>query len=158
MEEYGGYLLIFDEPKRAQLLEEYVERYGTFTDALSAPDWKLKTVDVCLICPGLPTIGYAALGRRGNKVATAKFLVRFSDFVQFEPPIDFEEIENQLPGPFRQHFMRVSTGDGARVPPKTWSNLLVAINALRPQAANGLDHLERLRKESDRAEIGKGFD
>jgi len=149
---------MFDEFKRTPLLEERVERDGVFTDVLSAPDWPLRTADLCLICLGVRAIKYAALSKRGKHVATMKFQVRFSDFVAFEPPIGFDEIESQLTDQFQQYFLRVSSGDGSRVPPKTWSNLLTSIKALRPQYANSLDHLDRLRQEAQRAEVGAGFD
>jgi hypothetical protein len=73
MHEYGGYLFLFDEEKRGEMLAERAMEGWSFTDALSSPDHKLKPVDYCFISFGGYEITYAALVRRGNRIATAKY-------------------------------------------------------------------------------------
>ena len=52
MTERTGYIVIFDEEQRADLLEERGNYAGGFTDTLSAPDWGLKEWEVCFISFG----------------------------------------------------------------------------------------------------------
>lgn len=146
MTEYGGYLFFIDEQERALLMNEYIERYGTFTDTISAPDWRTKTAEIFLLSLGWGEIHYAALVRRGARVATQKRGIRFTNLVEFDPPILLDEIQKRLDPRIEHHFIRASSGLGSRVPPKTWQGLWEAIKEIRPSSARDLDRLERLRQ------------
>lgn len=146
MSEYSGYLFAVNEAQRAHLVKEYIERDNSFSDTLSAPDWGAKVAELFLIALGEDKIHYAALARRGRRVATQKHQIRFSNFVQFEPAIPFSEIERQIRPILKQHFIRSASGMGSRVPPATWKDLLRVIKQLRPNSGPDLDQLERLRR------------
>jgi len=146
MTEYGGYLFFIDERERALLMDEYIERDGTFTDTISAPDWRTKAAEIFLLSLGWGEIHYAALVRRGARVATQKYGIRFTNLVEFTPPIPIDEIQERLGPKIEHHFIRASSGMGSRVPPKTWQGLWEAIKEIRPRSARDLDRLERLRQ------------
>jgi len=155
--EYGGYLFIFDEVARARLITDYIERGNAFTDAISAPDWEPKNIELCFLSFDGESIGYAALARRGRKVATRKYQITFQNFLKFSS-INFRELEAIIEPKLRSHFIRVSSGEGSRVPPKTWTQLFTVIKNLRSGIADELDELERLRKTAHQTFTGRGFD
>lgn len=157
MNEYGGYLFIFDEAKRANMLAERAIEGWSFTDVMSGPDTRIKPVDYCFISFDGEEIAYAALVRRGNKVATAKYRVKYSNFIELQP-ISFAEIERNIDVKLRHHFIRSSIGVGDRVPSKTWAGLMTTVKRLRPESANALDGLERLRSSSTRSFNRQGFE
>ena len=149
MPRYSGYLIKFDEEQRADWLRESQEWRGTFSDALSAPDWGFKDYEVCLLSLDGSSIELACLGRRGKVVATAKYRVEFSTFVPLTP-LPFEEIERRIGARFRSHFIRSTTGRGHRVPPETWSELINVVKESRPDSAQAIDNLIRLQEASKR--------
>src|SRR5258708_1945191 len=82
---YSGYVIVLDEESRSEWLldrREWSEAYGEnwqFTDALSAPDWKPKAVELCFLSFGGQQLDFVALARRGTqKGLSAKYIVRFS--------------------------------------------------------------------------------
>jgi len=144
--EYSGYLFTIDEEQRAQVVVERIDGFGTFTDTISAPDWRIKHAEIFFISLHGGAIDYAALVRRRRRVATQKYLIRFSNLIRFEPAIPFEQIQERLQPRIQHHFIRSSSGRGSRVPPKTWQGLLTVIKELRPESAHELDRLEQLRQ------------
>ncbi len=92
---YGGYLIVFDEERRAGVLRERVY-FRTFTDTLSAPDWSPGTIEVCLLSFGDDEIHAAGLLTRGGRVATAKYRVTFSEIFEFEPEIQLRDLTRVL--------------------------------------------------------------
>lgn len=40
MSEYSGFLFIMDEAERASKIERYIQTEKSFTDTISAPDWR----------------------------------------------------------------------------------------------------------------------
>jgi len=100
--DYGGYVFLFDEPKRVEILGDRLNSERVFTDTISAPDWKPKDIEVCLVSFDGASLSYACLVRRGNKVATAKYRIEFSRFINFVP-IRFDELGDSIPHEFRQH-------------------------------------------------------
>lgn len=159
---YSGFVVVLDEPARNDWLEsrrgeavfENVE--WRFTDALSAPDWHPKALEVCFLSFGGSTLDLAALATRGRKVANAKYAVTYSHFVDLGA-LPFPVVEATLGNQLRQHFVRSSTGRGSRVPPQTWAGLLAAAMALRPAIASDLERLVRLREEGTRHLRGNGI-
>jgi len=156
MDNYGGFLLLIDEMQRAKAISDDIERYGTFTDTMSAPDWKISQVDISLVSLGEESIHFAALVHRGRNVATRKFQIRFSNIIHFEPSVPLSEIEKKFRPQIKTHFIRSSSGIGGNVPPATWDDLIQIIKQLRPRNTQDLDRLENLRrfKPEDFAEPG----
>lgn len=144
--QYGGFLFVFDEAKRTMALEERAA-VGSFTDVISGPDWQPKEVELCLLSFYDRQINYAALGRRGARVAYKRFRFTFDNLVSLDD-VSFDEIEFHLGSRLSSHFVRSSSGAGSRVPPATWQKLVEVIKQLRPHAAQGLRDLEELRHAS----------
>jgi hypothetical protein len=67
MSEYGGYLFTVDETERAARIESYITNQGTFTDTISAPDWRAKHAEIFLVSLDSSSIHYAALAHRGRR-------------------------------------------------------------------------------------------
>jgi hypothetical protein len=158
MADYSGFLIKFDEPKRAHLLRDRIEGDFVFSESLSAPDWETKAVEVCLLCFEGDGIDYASLAVRHGKSATAKYRVEFSNFVKFEPFIQPEEVKLELGEQYNQFLIQSTSGVGGRVPPKTWQKLIDAINSLRPDKMNELNRLIDLRLEQNQSQSGRGFE
>ena len=68
MDNHGGFILRIDEEQRAQAIKDLIDRNNTFSDTLSAPDWKAKRASIFLISLGGEYLHYAALVRRGRRV------------------------------------------------------------------------------------------
>lgn len=146
MSDYGGFIWVIDETRRGDELEGYIERNGTFTDTISASDWKTKNAEVFLISLDARSIHFASLARLGNKVATQKRIIRLSNFFKFEPAISIEGVNALLSASVKRHFARSSTGLGSRVPPKTWGEVISAIKRLQPSSAKSIDRIHELRQ------------
>ena len=117
MSDYGGFLIIIDEPSRASQLADRLEYAGqdyAFTDALSVPDWHPKHVELCLLSLGGDTIDYACLAKRGRRVATSKYQVKFTEFVPLDE-LSFDDVREALGPRYRGHFVRSSSGMGRRL-------------------------------------------
>jgi hypothetical protein len=147
VDKYGGFLIIFDEENRRDVLEEY-KYYGRFSDVLSAPDWKPKQIELCAISFDQGNCSSIALVTRGRRVATAKYRVEFHDFVDLDPTLSFRELEKNIESPLDKYFSFSSAGRGRRVPPKTWGAILNAIKTLRPESKKDIERLERIRGEA----------
>ncbi len=78
MSKQEGLIIHFDEEQRNYLIQNDDEQ-ATFSDALSVPDWKVKQLQVVLLSFTGTTIDYISLATRGNRVATAKSRIEFSD-------------------------------------------------------------------------------
>lgn len=148
MSDYGGYLFILDEAERASRIEMYISSKGTFTDTISAADWRTKYAEIFLVSLDGGSIHYAALAHRGKTVATEKHQIRLTHFVEFSPPVPLEQIQSRLAQRLHPFFIRSSSGMGTRVTPKTWQNLISVIKQLRPRSAASLEQLEELRRLS----------
>jgi hypothetical protein len=146
MSTYSGYIFVIDEERRASRIESYISAAGTFTDTISVPDLQTKRAEIFFISLGGHSIRYAALAHRGKTVATEKRQIRFTNFVEFSPPVPFRQVQELLNTRLQAYFIRASSGIGARVTPKTWEDMVAVIKHLRPQSAEGLERLEKLRE------------
>jgi hypothetical protein len=158
MAEYGGYLFRIDEIQRAGQIREYIQRDGRFTDVMSATDWATRHIEIFIISLENDVVNYAALARKGNRVASQKYRIEFLNFVEFNPPILIQDIQNTLRPQFRQFFIRSSSGLGNRVPPRTWQDLIGAIKTLRPIISSELDNMESIRQLPPDFFSRKGFE
>jgi hypothetical protein len=86
LSQYSGFIIVFDEERRAELLRELSES-GRFSDVLSSQDWHPRAAEICFLSYDRASIASIALARRGRIVATAKYRVELSDFIPIEPPI-----------------------------------------------------------------------
>lgn len=155
--DYGGFILIIDQPKHAaearpKIRREIIEQkynsieYG-ITETISASDWKPKEIEICLVSLDGQSIEFASLALRLRKASTFKRLIRLHHFVQFRP-IEFSAFESILQANLRAHFTRTATGSGGRVPPKTWSNIWEIIKEQRPEISAQIEILEQRRTRS----------
>lgn len=157
MAEYSGYVIIFDEEQRAELLKMQSRQEELwcrkYSDALSALDWEIGDNEFCIISFGGKSFDAACLAKRGKKVATAKYRVEFSAFVNLDS-LAINEVENLLPSSVRQYFTRTMSGRGSRVPVTTWKEMINSIKNLRSSISAELDWLDQLRLASKRASLG----
>jgi len=154
--ERGGFLIYFDEPRRAKQISNFIERQAEFSDALSTSDWQMKEWEVCGLMLDEGRIHSWALARRTRTVATGKVRV---DFIEIVPAdIRFEAVEPLMTPRLRQFVTRTRSGAGGRIPPATWDAFKNAIGQTDQEARYQLDRLERLRDQS-RAPIRRaGFE
>lgn len=155
MTEHSGFLVMFDEERRAHLLKDRSGLTSGFSDTFSSPDWGMKEWEVCFLSYGGESLDHACLARRRNRVATAKYRVDFLEFVDLLS-LDLTEIARELPSNLEHHWLRSSTGRGRRVPPATWNELVRIVRKLRPNQAAEIDHLFRLRAGARRRLDGVG--
>jgi hypothetical protein len=141
----GGYFFVVDEWRREYGLQERIEIDGTFTEAVSAPDWQYKDAEIVFLSLDGNAIDYLCLGRRGYRVATLKHRIRFTRFYHFDPPILLNELAEEFSARLRPHLVRTSQGDGRRVPPATWRELIDLVMRLRPESADAFASLQRAR-------------
>src|SRR5215213_998600 len=142
----GGVLIFFDEPQRQELIQERADGYASFSDTLSSPDWKFRSLDVCLLSFSGATIDYIGLVRRGKAVATAKIRVEFSELVPLG--VDIARVEGLLNNNILRYFIRTSRGTGGKISLKTWNSIIEAIKKLRPRLASEMDRVIALRNLS----------
>jgi len=147
----GGYFLVIDEWKRELGIEGLIAVHGTFTEAVSAPDWQNKEVEIFFLSMDMEAIDYICLGRRGRSgAASFKNQIRFTDFYRFNPPIVLADLIEDFTARLRPHIIRTSQGYGQRVPPSTWAELLDTVERLRPESVDALARLERVRRRAIR--------
>ena len=139
MPKHHGLIIHFDEEQRGDFLKEEKENQS-FSDALSVHDWEIRKLQIVLLSFTGATIDYICLATKGNRVATAKSRVEFSDLVNLSS-IPVHEIEKLLAPNTKLHFMRSSSGRGGRIPEKTWDEVLAALKELRPNQVGEIDRL-----------------
>jgi len=145
-ENRGGFLIRFDEDRRAELLRERGELEGGFSDALSSNDWAVKEWEVIglLLAPG--SITHWALARKGKKVATGKVRVEFTEVTPTQ--LRLSEIERRVGPKIRRNIISARSGVGGRVPPATWVGMKHAVGEIDANSLKALERLERLRDQS----------
>lgn len=155
-ERRGGFLILFDEQRRTDLLRVGADITAGFSDAFSANDWRFKQWEVCglLFEPGFIT--HWALARKGKMVATSKTRVQLSQIVQTR--ISISAIENLLGAQLRSHLVRATSGAGGRVPAETWIGLKNAVHQLDVGSFAALERLKALRDQSHEKITLAGFE
>jgi hypothetical protein len=146
--ERGGYFFVIDEWRREHGIEGQIETKGTFTEAVSAPDWEHRDAEIVFLSLDGSAIDYVCLGTRGRRAATLKNQIRFANFYHFDPPIALDEVADEFTARLRPHLIRTSAGNGRRVPPSTWAELLNIVRQMRPASADALHFLERMRRQA----------
>jgi len=128
------------EPKRAEEVEERIREVGQFTDGLSVHDFDLSGSDVLLLSFSPGELNYAAVGTRGQRVATAKAIVRFTHLVDLAS-LPCQEAVSRITGRLRRHGENALNGLGARIAEKSWLAMWDALLELRPGSAAHLNDL-----------------
>jgi hypothetical protein len=145
----GGYFFVIDEWRREFGIEGLIGVDGTFTEAVSAPDWQNKEAEIVFLSMDGKAIDYVCLGRRTrNRAASLKNRIRFTDFHHFDPPIILDDLIEDFTARLRPHLIRTSQGHGHRVPPSTWAELLDTVERMRPASVEALARLERARRRA----------
>lgn len=144
MANYSGFCVIFDEEQRSAHLKERGAMDWNFSDVFSAPDWGFKKIEICFLSFDGISLDYACLARRGNKVATAKYLVKFSEFVDLSE-LKIQELGGHLSVNLRKNFVRSTSGLGGRIPPTTWNEVIKVVKEIRPNQTEALERLLKLR-------------
>lgn len=157
MNNNSGFLYIVSEPARAASLKDIILEKDTFTDAISSKDEKPKDLELCLLSFDSKTLAYVALARRGHKVATLKYSVRFSDFVDLGQ-LSFAMVKRKIDSNFKSHFLGAYSGLGGRIPHGTWNALIACIKRIVPNVATELDRLELKRRQKHKSYTGHVYD
>lgn len=142
-----GFILLLDEPQRSDDLRSLIEDNRPFSDALSLPDFKIHNKAVALLSLGSGCIDFAALAVCGRRIATKKFHVTFSEYLDLRA-LPIEEIEKEFQPGLSAHFVRAFSGHGRTLPPETLNQVLAAIKRLRPSIAGQVDYLLRIASSS----------
>lgn len=170
MDLYGGFIYVNDEGQRAERIQGKIEgadEYGrpgalytvaesTFTDFISASDWRPKERELFLLSFDRSTITAAALVKRVSRAATLKYKIQFTHIVSI-PPLAFKSLEERIGPRLASYFVRSADGAGQRVPPGTWRALMAAIRSVDSEAAAAIDGLDRLRRLPTNGQRGNGY-
>jgi len=154
LDEYSGFLFHFDEPERAELINQRIHDGTSFTDTLSDSDWSLQKREIFLLTFD-ERLSAIALVIAGRAVATDKRLIRFERFVPIKDPLYFLELEREIGQNLRSFVVRASSGSGRRLI-GMWAEMLDAIKILRPYLEDDLNRLlaERELPEPDTDLLG----
>ncbi|HDZ45394.1 hypothetical protein LCGC14_0193190 [marine sediment metagenome] len=141
-----GLIIHFDEEQRKDLIKGDNEG-ANFSDALSVPDWEMKQLQVVLLSFSGTTIDYICLAKKGSRVATAKSRVEFYDLVELDN-VKLSEIEEKLGVQKKLVFVKSSSGQGGRIPTKTWVATLEILKELRTYKKSEIERLISLKSVS----------
>lgn len=142
----GGFLIAFDELQRGAFLKEVRDLENGFSDALSRDDWPVRQWEVCglLFEPG--QITHWALARKGNKVATGKVRVEFTEVTPTSIQID--AVKDLMENASQVKVVSARSGSGGSITEPTWKSLKAAIGQLDAHSLSALERLERMKVQS----------
>jgi hypothetical protein len=129
-----GYLYFSDEYRHA----DRIERGQYFTDTLPSEP-KVEVRQVALVSLDGNAVDFAALMTRSGKAASYKWRVRFEEYVEVDPPLEFQEIR-QLISPERLEAAERSKG--VQFTEEEWAEWRQVLAGFRPHLP--LDELEHL--------------
>jgi hypothetical protein len=147
IEPQEGLVIIFDEPRRAPILNDIADERGVFRDAFSAVDWPfdMSMPELCVLSFDGQNLTHVALGEGGKRAVTAKRGVTFSRILACEP-LPLSELASQLGFPIERVAVRASSPQGHLVEGETWSAFFRQVRRLAPDMAAKLIELERFRR------------
>lgn len=142
----GGFLIAFDESQRGAFLKEVRDLGNGFSDALSSDDWPVRQWEVCglLFAPG--KITHWALARKGNRVATGKVRVEFTEVTPTSIKID--AVKGLMENASQVKVVSARSGSGGSIAEPTWKSVKVAIGQLDADSLIALERLERMKVQS----------
>lgn len=152
-----GLIFVVDEPKRAIRVAEHAEKFGEFTDTVSAHDLDVPQSAIALISFDGWRLSYAALATRGTRVATAKHVMRFTHLVDLKP-LMVKTLSKHVPAARMRAVNRFVSGSGGVLSDKTWHDVWSAVRSLHPDRMSELDALQGLLREPQRSYSGKGYE
>jgi hypothetical protein len=132
----NGLIWVIPDPQRVSTIEDYVDRYGSFSDTLSKPDLNPKVTELALVSLDGENFAYAALARRGSQVATAKFAVRFTNIVNLGD-VSTAELQPHVTAARLKNFTSVMKSGGRHLTPETWAQVWSGIKSVRPPTRPG---------------------
>jgi hypothetical protein len=143
----GGYLLIFNEPKKKEILQRHIDKNIPFTEAVNVLDIYLNKVEICFICFEKETINYAALMHLENKTTTTRFKFRFDNFFPI-PAITFDEIQTNISSDYQDSFRELTQlgNIDQYLSDKMWDAISSTIENLRDETIPGLYELGQYRE------------
>ncbi len=152
----GGFLISFDESQRNAFLKEVRDLENGFTDALSSDDWPVRQWEVCglLFEPG--KITHWALARKGNKVATGKVRVEFTEVTPTS--IQIEAAKSLMANASQVKIVSARSGAGGAIGDPTWKSLKEAVGQLDEDSLGVLERLERMKVQSRNVIVRPGVE
>ncbi|RLA83537.1 MAG: hypothetical protein DRG78_04040 [Epsilonproteobacteria bacterium] len=145
-----GFLIIFDESRRNDLIKMYASnKIHIFSEALSINDWKIKEYDIAFLSFNMKTIDYISLVRKGSRVVTSKNKIEFIDILDVNS-ISIESINKKMDKRIQKYFISSSQGHGDRLTQKTFQDLIEIIKKSRPSIKNKINILLNKRNLVDR--------
>jgi hypothetical protein len=146
MNDYGGLIFAYKEPKLAEELQRRITTDGYFTRTISRPDWNPEQREVCFISFDSINLSHAALLTRRVNNATVEVRVKITNFVPLNN-ITFERIQSDIGKQAGWNFSWTANTKlgGARIPSHAWAYLIRYIKTVQPNIADALDNLETLR-------------
>jgi hypothetical protein len=146
----SGYLYFSDDDRHRYLLEEF----GEFTDTRRTVP-KLAERQVALVSFERNAINAAAVMSRGAKVASYKWRVKLHDFLEFDQPLPLDDLAQRLEPRVARRFDVAHRALGAQFEAGTWEAVRLAVAAVRPELAAGLEQLE-LKASARRPRLYRG--
>ncbi|MFY9143119.1 hypothetical protein [Sulfuricurvum sp.] len=134
-----GFLIIFDESRRNDLIKSYADsKIHIFSEALSVEDWKIKEYDIAFLSFDMETIDYISLAKKGSRVVTSKNKVEFIDIIDLHS-ISIDSINQKMKKRIQNYFIKSSQGNGERLTQKTFEDLIKIIKELRPNLCEDIN-------------------
>lgn len=138
-----AYLYVIPDPQRVWELQQLIEDEGRFTDTFSAPDWPISSVEFFLISVDGESIQYVALGRKGKRVASYKFLITFTDVAALAMPMTMVELIPKVDTRVRRHLPPLGAPLTSRkIPPKAWTAFKTAVGTVSSEDKELIEQLE----------------
>ena len=135
---HGLWLPVADEGN-ADRFRDAINDKGKFTAVVTASEVRPRVAELCLVSLTGETADYLAISQAGQQIATDQKRLSVSRFVDLRE-LDLGEIRGRLLRRFRNR-LALPADTAARIPPKTWENVLSAILAARPSTREQLDAL-----------------
>jgi hypothetical protein len=142
----GLWISVASTEDSAEKLRNVVERDGKFTAVVTASEIRPKVAELCLVSLSESTADYLGISRAGSQVVTNGKRLSISKLIDLKG-LSLEEIKRVLPSRFRTRFA-FPTGGAARITPKLWENILLALT-VRPSVRESLpklrEHIQEIR-------------
>jgi len=148
VQEDSGFLFICNDPSHASVLISSIRSDERFSDIILTSDFRSNIFELCLhsLDGQKDSITHASIVRLGAAVATGKRRILFTNFVVFNPPVQFTALNEKLSIEFIEKVVRLSNGGVKRLESEVWKALLEAIIGLQPVLVASFNELKNLRE------------
>jgi hypothetical protein len=125
-QEDSGFLFICNDLNHAKALIHSIKSDEKFSDTISRFGFLSSVVELCLhsLDGQKSSVTHASIVRLGGAAATAKRRVLFSNFIFFDPPIQFTALNEQASTDFIERAVKPSNGVAKRLEPELWKALI----------------------------------